>query len=254
MWAGAFKFSLSSGDTLLTLLFPARQQSRAHPYPKGRALKEIELASLLVSRVCHDLISPVGALSNGVEVLADENDPVMRDHAIALISKSAEQAAAKLKLCRLAYGSMGSAGDQVSLSDARDALEGFLKDSKTRLEWQAPAMLLPKDIVKLALNICMASLDTIPRGGVVRLTAEERADGVALAASCEGPMSRITDELKQALAGEYALHELDGRRVQPFFTGLVARDLGGAVSVGEDGTAITLSALVPPRASEAAAA
>jgi histidine phosphotransferase ChpT len=69
---------------------------------------ELDLAALLVSRVCHDLISPVGALANGVEVLADENDPNMREHAIALISKSAEQAAAKLKLCRLAYGSMGS--------------------------------------------------------------------------------------------------------------------------------------------------
>lgn len=217
-------------------------------------MKEIELASLLVSRVCHDLISPVGALSNGVEVLADENDPVMRDHAIALIAKSAEGAAAKLKLCRLAYGSMGSAGDQVSLSDARDALEGFLKDSKTRLDWRAPAMLLPKDTVKLALNLAMAAMDTIPRGGVVRVTADSTPEGVQLVAACEGPMSRVTDELKLALAGEYQLSELDGRRVQPFFTGLVARDLGGSVSIGEDGAAITLSAFVPLRQSEAAAA
>ena len=190
-------------------------------------MKEIELASLLVSRVCHDLISPVGAMSNGVEVLTDEKDPVMRDHAIALIAKSAEGAAAKLKLCRLAYGSMGSAGDQVSLSDARDALEGFLKDSKTKLDWRAPAMLLPKDTVKLALNLAMAAMDTIPRGGVLRVTAEDRPDGVQLIAACEGPMSRITDELRLALAGDYTLAELDGRRVQPFFTGLAARDLGG---------------------------
>lgn len=218
-------------------------------------MKEIELASLLVSRVCHDLISPVGALSNGVEVLADENDPVMRDHAIALIAKSAEQSAAKLKLCRLAYGSMGSAGDQVSLSDARDALAGFLKDSKTRLDWRAPAMLLPKDSVKLTLNIAMASLDTIPRGGVLIVTADETAEGLAVVASCEGPMSRVTDELKMALAGEYQLSELDGRRVQPYFAGLIARELGAGVTVGEDGSAITLSALVPPpKANEAAAA
>lgn len=217
-------------------------------------MKEIELASLLVSRVCHDLISPVGALSNGIEVLVDENDPVMRDHAIALIAKSAEQAAAKLKLCRLAYGSMGSAGDQVSLSAAKEAFEDFLKDSKTRLDWRAPAMLLPKDIVKLALNICMAAMDTIPRGGVVRLTVEERPEGTSMEASCEGPMSRVTEDLTTALAGDYALSELDGRRVQPYFTGLIARNLGGAVSVGEEGGAITLSALVPPHASEAAAA
>lgn len=217
-------------------------------------MKEIELASLLVSRVCHDLISPVGALSNGVEVLADESDPVMRDHAIALIANSAQAAAAKLMLCRLAYGSMGSAGDQVSLTSARDALEGFLKDSKTRLDWRAPAMLLPKDTVKLALNLALAAMDTIPRGGVLRVTADDRADGVALVAWCEGPMPRVTDQLRNALDGACELSELDGRQVQPFFTGLIARGLGGAVTVGEDGAAITLSAFVPVTASEAAAA
>jgi len=217
-------------------------------------VKEIELAAILVSRVCHDLISPVGALSNGVEVLADENDPVMRDHAIALISKSAEQAAAKLKLCRLAYGSMGSAGDQVSLSEARDALEGFLKDSKTKLDWRAPPMLIGKDTVKLTVNLALAALDTIPRGGILRVSAEETPSGTMLSACGDGPMSRLTDELKAALAGEYELSELDGRRVQPFLTGLIARSLGGGVSLAQDGASVTLSADVPRRESEAAAA
>ena len=154
-------------------------------------MKDIELASLLVSRVCHDLISPVGALSNGVEVLADENDPVMRDHAIALIAKSAEQAAAKLKLCRLAYGSMGSAGDLVSLGEARDALEAFLKDSKTKLDWRAPHLLLAKDTVKLAVNLALAALDTIPRGGMLRVNAEEGPAGTVISACGDGPMPRI---------------------------------------------------------------
>ena len=217
-------------------------------------MKEVELAAILVSRVCHDLISPVGALSNGVEVLADENDPVMRDHAIALISKSAEQAAAKLKLCRLAYGSMGSAGDQVSLGEARDALEGFLKDSKTKLDWRAPAMLIGKDTVKLAVNLGLAALDTIPRGGILRISAEETPAGITLTACGDGPMSRLTDDLKAALAGEFGLADLDGRRVQPYLTGLIARGLGGGVSLAQDGASVTLSAEVPRRESEAAAA
>lgn len=217
-------------------------------------MKDIELASLLVSRVCHDLISPVGALSNGVEVLADENDPVMRDHAIALIAKSAEQAAAKLKLCRLAYGSMGSAGDQVSLGEARDALDGFLKDSKTKLDWRAPSMLIGKDTVKLAINLALAAMDTIPRGGILRVTAEDTPDGTRITACGDGPMSRLTDDLKAALAGEFTMAELDGRRIQPFLTGIIARGLGGGVTLTQDGALITLSAEVPHRASEAAAA
>jgi histidine phosphotransferase ChpT len=240
---------------LLTLLSAARQLARPVSFPKGATpVKELELASMMVSRVCHDLISPVGALSNGVEVLVDETDPVMRDHAIALIANSAQGAAAKLKLCRLAYGSMGSAGDQLSLSDARDALEGFLKGSKTKLDWRAPAMLLPKDTVKLVVNLAISGMDTIPRGGVLRVTADETPDGVTLVAACEGPMPRVTDELRMALAGEYQLSEIDMRRVQPFFTGMMARSLGGAVNIGEDGAAITLSAFVPRAQSEVAAA
>lgn len=231
----------------------ARQLGRARRR-KGQPVQDIELASLLVSRVCHDLISPVGALSNGVEVLADENDPVMRDHAIALIAKSAEQAAAKLKLCRLAYGSLGSAGDQVSLGEARDALEGFLKDSKTKLDWRAPALLIAKDVVKLAVNLGLAALDTIPRGGVLRVNAEATAEGILITACGDGPLPRVTDDLKMALAGEFTLAELDGRRIQPFLTGLLARNLGTAVTLAHDGATVTLSADVKRRESEAAAA
>lgn len=216
-------------------------------------MNELDLASLIVSRVCHDLISPVGALANGVEVLADENDPSMREHAIALISKSAEQAAAKLKLCRLAYGSMGSAGDHVSLGDARDALEGFLKDSKTRLDWRAPPMILSKDTVKLTLNLALAAMDTIPRGGVLAISADDTPGGTTITVCAEGPMPRLTEELTAALAGDTPFAELDGRRVQPFLTGLIARSLGGNVTYMLDGVAATLSVSVPKPVAQAAA-
>lgn len=222
---------------------------------KGRAaVKEIELASLLVSRVCHDLISPVGALVNGVEVLADEKDPVMRDHAIALIHKSAEQASAKLKLCRLAYGSLGSAGDQVSLGEAREALDLYLKDSRHKLDWQAPPMLVGKDTVKLATNLALAAIDTIPRGGTLRLKAESRADDTEITVIGDGPMPRLTEDLQAALAGRFELAELDGRRIQHFLTGLIARSLGGAISHAEENGTITLTARVPHRPAGVAAA
>ncbi len=208
-------------------------------------MNELDLSALIVSRVCHDLISPVGALANGVEVLADDDDPEMRTHAIALIQKSAEQAAAKLKLCRLAYGSMGSAGETVSLHEARDALEGLLKDGKTRLQWDAPAVVIAKDVVKLAVNLGLVALEAIPRGGVLRVWAEEGDGGFTLAARAEGPMARLQDELKAALAGEAGLDALDGRRVQPFFAGLVARGLGAAIEATIDGTGVSFRAALP---------
>lgn len=238
---------------MLTVIGAVRQ--RVPPcLERCHFVNDLDLASLIVSRVCHDLISPVGALSNGVEVLADENDPSMREHAIALIAKSAEQAAAKLKLCRLAYGSLGSAGDHLSLGEARDALEAFLKDSKTKLDWRAPPMIISKDIVKLTANLALAAQDTIPRGGVLRVNADETPSGIRVSVSSEGPVSRLTDELRTALAGDVKLEELDGRRVQPFMTGMIARSLGCDITLTQDGTGVVLAAQVPkPEAIGAAA-
>ena len=217
-------------------------------------MNELDLASLIASRVCHDLISPVGALSNGVEVLVDETDPAMREHAIALIAKSAEQASAKLKLCRLAYGSMGSASTHVSLGDARDALDSYFKDSKIKLDWRAPPMLADKNAVRLAANMVMAAMDTIPRGGILHLDAVENAAGLTLTVQSEGAVTRLTPELQMALAGETPDADLDGRSVQPYLTGIIARSLRGAVTPVQEPSGVTLSAIVPRSDAGAAAA
>jgi histidine phosphotransferase ChpT len=225
-----------------------------NPSERRFAVNEIELASLVASRVCHDVINPVGAISNGIEILESESDASMREHAIALIANSAKQASAKLKLCRLAYGSMGSAGDHFSLGEARDALEGYLRDSKTRLDWRAPAMIVPKDTAKLALNLAMAALETIPRGGVLTVTAEETALGLTLMASAEGPSPRLNEDVRSALTGEVPFGELNGRYVQPYLTGLIARSLGTAIGLRENAGGFSLSAEVPRRDPAAAAA
>jgi histidine phosphotransferase ChpT len=154
------------------------------------------------------------------------------------------QAAAKLKLCRLAYGSMGSAGESVSLTEARDALEGFLRDSKTRFEWDAPQVVMPKDIVKLCVNLGLAALDAIPRGGVLKLTAREGEEGVTLEATAGGLNMRLTEELKSALEGDGTLGALDGRRVQAFMTGMIARELGASVETEIAETGILLRARI----------
>ncbi len=217
-------------------------------------MNEIELASLVASRVCHDVINPVGAISNGIEILESESDSGMREHAIALIASSAKQASAKLKLCRLAYGSMGSAGDHFSLGEAREALEGYLRESKTRLDWRAPAMIVPKDTAKLTLNLAMAALETIPRGGTLSVAAEETALGLTLTASAEGPSPRLNEDVRLALTGEVPFAELSGRYVQPYLTGLIARSLGTAVALKENANGFSLSAEVPRRDQAAAAA
>ena len=91
-------------------------------------VEPLDLAALLCSRVCHDLISPVGAIVNGLEVMEVDNDQETKAFAMDLIKKSVRQASAKLQFCRLAFGAAGSAGAQIDVGDAEKVARGFLED------------------------------------------------------------------------------------------------------------------------------
>src|SRR3954470_4797132 len=134
-------------------------------------LGTLDLVALLCSRMCHDVISPVGAIVNGLEVLEDENDPAMRDFALDLIRKSARQASARLQFVRLAFGAAGSAGASIDLGDAEQVARGLFQDDKVTLSWEAPRILLPKNKVKLLLNLIVTATNAIPRGGAIAVRA-----------------------------------------------------------------------------------
>src|SRR5215217_551878 len=136
-------------------------------------LDSLDLAALLCSRVCHDVISPVGAIVNGLEVLEDENDPAMHDFALDLIRKSAKQASARLQFARLAFGAAGSAGASIDLGDAEQVARGLFQDDKITLIWSAPRTLLPKNKVKLLLNLLVTAMNAIPRGGAIEVVVTE---------------------------------------------------------------------------------
>ena len=129
----------------------------------GSPIEALDLAALLCSRVCHDLISPVGAIVNGLEVLEEAKDEETKTFALDLIRKSANTASAKLQFCRIAFGAAGSAGAQIDLGDAQTIARGFLEDEKTKLAWNLPRVLLAKNRVKLLLNMLLIAGQAIPR-------------------------------------------------------------------------------------------
>src|SRR6201985_1512217 len=144
----------------------------------------LELAALLCSRVCHDLISPVGAIVNGLEVLDDNPKPEDREFALDLIRKSAKTASARLQFCRLAFGAAGSSGAQIDLGDALTMAKGHIEDSKCTIAWHLPRLLLPKNRVKLLLNMLVIAQQTIPRGGV--LTVDPVGEGESMGFKVRG--------------------------------------------------------------------
>jgi histidine phosphotransferase ChpT len=205
-------------------------------------LDALDLAALLCSRLCHDLISPVGAVINGLEVLEDDNDEETKTFALALIKKSASQASAKLQFCRLAFGAAGSAGAVIDLGDAEQVARGFLEDDKTKLDWQLPRLLLPKNRVKLLLNLLILGAQTIPRGGTLAVTPIGGGESFGFQVTAAGLNARIPQAIPGLLAGKPNEQAVDAHAIQPFYTGLLARSCQLSVAIAPDGDRIVVTA------------
>jgi histidine phosphotransferase ChpT len=187
------------------------------------ALNPLDLAALLCSRVCHDVISPVGAIVNGLEVLDEEKDAEMRGFALDLVKKSARTASARLQFCRLAFGAAGSAGASIDTGDAELVARGLLADERTRLEWDVPRILMPKDKVKLVLNLCLIAAAAIPRGGVITVKVSGAESITRIEVEAKGANARLANHVPQLLAGTPENNQVDAQGIQAFYTGLVAR-------------------------------
>ncbi|MFC3694721.1 histidine phosphotransferase ChpT [Chenggangzhangella methanolivorans] len=194
-------------------------------------LDGLDLAALVASRVCHDVISPVGAIVNGLEILEDEKDEGMRGFAFDLIKKSAEQASARLQFCRIAFGAAGSAAAQLDLGDAEQVARGFVVDQKTSLVWEAKRQLLPKNIVKLLLNLVLVATTTIPRGGEIKVTSEGEGEATSFAIVTTGVSARVPANVLDLLAGRAPEDRVDAHVIQPFYAGLVARAANMTVTI-----------------------
>ena len=201
------------------------------------AISALDLAALLCSRVCHDLISPVGAIINGLEVMEEDKDEETKAFALDLIKRSAGQASAKLQFCRLAFGAAGSAGAQIELGDAEKAVRGLFEDGKTSIVWQLPRELVPKNRAKLLLNMLLVAAGAIPRGGTLNVEAID--GGYRVIAS--GQNARLAPTVADLLAGSPA-QAVDAHTIQPLYAGILARDCGLTVSATLEGDVVALVA------------
>jgi len=204
-------------------------------------MDDLRIAALMCSKVCHDLISPVGALGNGVEVMEEDKDPEMQEHAMALIKASAEQASAKLQFARLAYGASGAAGSEIDLREAGQVLQQLLGGGKTTIHWNAPERTLDKDLVKLLANLVHMANDCIPRGGDlavnVLLTPEEGLFKI----EAKGLKAKFADEVAAAMSGETEVDKLDARSIIPYVCGEIARKFGDDILIVSDEEAVTMT-------------
>ena len=172
----------------------------------------IDFASLLCSRLCHDLLSPVGALNNGLELLADEHDPEMRARCLDLLNESARASANKLKFFRLAFGAAGGFGDSVDAREAKAAIEGMFGEAgRIEIGWMVEPATLSKPAIKVLLNLALIAGDALVRGGRLDIGAEQTPNGTEMVVRAEGPRLVLDPELRQALEGRTGADEVTPR-------------------------------------------
>jgi len=208
-------------------------------------LEALDLAALLCSRVCHDIISPVGAIINGLEVLDEDNSEEMRQFAFDLIRRSAGQASAKLQFARLAFGAAGSTGAEIDLGDAEKVATGYMEGEKAQFSWQAPRVLMAKNRVKLLLNLILLAVAAVPRGGTVHVLVEGEAEKPRFTLTSNGPSARVPPAFEKLVPGDIAGLAIDAQAVQAYYTGALARACGMSVTAVLDGETVVISATSP---------
>jgi histidine phosphotransferase ChpT len=209
-------------------------------------MNAVDLASLLCSRLCHDLMSPVGALNNGIELLADETDPDMRDKCLELLADSARATANKLKFFRLAFGAGGGFGDEIDTAEAQAVLDGlFGAEGKVELGWVVESEKLPKGAIKLLLNLSLLAGDALVRGGRLDVGAE-RADGeIELAVRAEGPRILLDPVLRETLATG-GRGGIEPRAAGAWLAHNLAAEMGGSIRLSDPTSeALMIGATLP---------
>ena len=218
-------------------------------------LKATDLAAMLCSRVCHDLINPVGAIGNGLEVLADPTQSAMADGAQELIANSAKQARAKLEFARLAYGASSTAGTDFDTRECERVARLLFEIEKADLDWQVPLILLPKHKAKLLMNMLLIASTAVPRGGLVTVKVEGPAGAEKFVFTSKSDPEKRQKTLMpsgaEGLLSGAPEGGVDARGIQPFYTGILARMTDMELKIGVDGDTFEFTA-TPKEAAAAA--
>lgn len=198
----------------------------------------MRVLELLNARLCHELISPVGAINNGVELMSEEDaDADFQRDAMKLVATSAKTAGHRLNFYRFAYGSgRGSSG--------KDAVLGLLEGGKAKAEWNDAVSALPLEWQRLACNMVVLAAEALPRGGTIQIMPGEGGKGVVVNGG--GDSVNLTAELRAALADGADVDSLTARTVHGYYTARVAETLGAQLQMSEPSSG-KLSLVAVPR-------
>ena len=209
-------------------------------------LKATDLAAMLCSRVCHDLINPIGAIGNGLEVLGDPNQTDMAEGARDLIASAARQSRAKLEFARLAYGASSTSGTDIDTRECERVARILFEIEKADLDWQVPLIMLPKHKAKLLMNMLLIASMAVPRGGLVKVEVVGGAGAEVFRLTSTSDAEKRQKTLMpmgvEGLISGAPEEGVDARGIQPFYTGILARMTDMDLKIGIEGDVFSFTA------------
>lgn len=209
-------------------------------------ISQTDLAAMLCSRLCHDMLSPVGALANGLELLADERDPQMRSQVVELLEQSARISTDKLKFFRLAFGAAGGFGEAIPVDEAKAVVNALAGDAKkVEVHWAIAEPSLPKPAVKVMLNLAQIALDSLVRGGTLDIGAERRDGAVEIVARARGDRIAFDEVIGRALQGDLDESEITSRTAAAHMIAVLAEEMDGGLQYKLGDGALVLGAVLP---------
>ncbi len=205
-------------------------------------MNALHLTALICSHLCHDLVSPVGAINNGIEMLAEEDDPDMREQALEMMAHSASEAAGRLLFFRLAFGAAGGMGEEIRIEEAIKAANGMFRAGRIKLDWPvAEPAIAPKAVVKLLMNLVLIGSQALVRGGDLRVSLSGGGGRHDLRVVAEGTGARLDPDKLAAATQDVDLDGLDSRSAQAYMARLLAADLGAKVTIASDENRVEIS-------------
>ena len=209
-------------------------------------MKDIEFAALLCSRLCHDLISPVGAIANGIEILGDEDDEMMRTEVLKLLDQSATQTSNRLQFFRLAFGAAGGFGEEVPLDEAEKAARALLSTSRVEVDWKPQIGMMNKDAIKLMLNMVLLAGESLIRGGQMTIEVEDLGENILINVTVNGDKVIFQDKISDTLLGNVDEKAIEPKTAPAFLARNVAEKIGASISkTVHNEQSFTLSASYP---------
>ena len=202
---------------------------------------DLELAALISSKICHDVIGPVGAIYNGLEILDEDDDAEAKNYALDVIRNVTAQASARLQFARFAFGAAGSAGAQIDLGTAEQISRGLIGQGKHKLVWRGMPGHMAKDKVKLLLNLIASAITALPRGGEIEVTISESLEKPRFRLRCQGTAARPPQYLSDFVSGAQP-PQLDALSIQAYYAWRLAASSRMRLEIAKEGTDIVLTA------------